>query len=327
MWYKVTISPNAQYPIPNTERPTPNTIMTADSIDHPYRFDGPSTLDTARRYCEQLAKSHYENFLVAGIFCPRQLRQHFYNIYAYCRISDDLSDEIGDPQKSLVLLDWWELELDAMYSGNPRHPVFVALADTIDKFGIPADPFRDLLTAFRQDQVTTCYPTYDALLGYCRNSANPVGRLVLYLCGYSDAERQELSDHTCTALQLANFWQDVTRDLDKDRIYIPQEDILCFGYSEEALVARQFRPEFAQLMQFQVERTKELFTAGARLGTMVDRRVRLDVEMFSRGGMEVLRLIELHGYDVLSRRPAISKRRQLQMLLGRLFAGLFSRSH
>jgi squalene synthase HpnC len=299
--------------------------LTADQIDHPYRFDGRATPDAARRYCERLAKSHYENFLVAGIFCPRLLRQHFYNVYAYCRISDDLGDEIDDPQKSIILLDWWETELDAMYRGEPIHPVFVALQETVAKFGIPADPFRDLLTAFRQDQVITRYPTYDDLLGYCRFSANPVGRLVLYLCGYSDAERQELSDSTCTALQLANFWQDVVRDLDKDRIYIPLEDISCFGYTQEALIARQFSPEFAGLMQFEVERTKELFAEGAKLGSLVDRRVRLDVEMFSRGGTEVLRLIEGQRYDVLTRRPSISKGRQISMLLGRIFAGIFAR--
>ena len=109
------------------------------NIEHPYRVNGPVTIEEARRYCERLAKSHYENFLVAGIFCPKPLRQHFYNVYAYCRISDDLSDEIGDPRKSLILLDWWEDELDAMYRGTPRHPVFVALAETVEKFGIPAD--------------------------------------------------------------------------------------------------------------------------------------------------------------------------------------------
>ena len=299
--------------------------LTADQIDHPYRFDGPATAEVSRRYCERLAKSHYENFLIAGVFCPRQLRQHFYNVYAFCRISDDLGDEIGDTQKSLILLDWWEDELNLMYAGEPRHPVFVALQETVATFGIPAGPFRDLLTAFRQDQTTTRYPTFADLLDYCRYSANPVGRLVLYLCGYSDSERQDLSDLTCTALQLANFWQDVSRDLEKDRIYIPQEDMSRFGYTEEALIAHKFNPEFAGLMRFQVDRAREMFTAGAKLGPLVERRVRLDVEMFSRGGMEVLRLIEAQGYDVLSRRPAISKGRQLQMLLGRVCASIFAR--
>jgi squalene synthase HpnC len=292
--------------------------MSAVEIEHPYRVTGPVTVAEARRYCARLAKSHYENFLVAGLFCPRPLRQHFYNVYAYCRISDDLSDEIGDTQKSLVLLDWWEDELDAMYRGEPRHPVFVALAETVARFGIPADPFRDLLTAFRQDQTTTRYPTYDDVLGYCRYSANPVGRLVLYLCGYSDAERLALSDRTCTALQLANFWQDVARDLEKDRVYLPLEDLQRFGYTEELLFARRVTPAFRDLMRFEVERTRTLFAEGGRLCDRVERRVRLDIEMFSQGGLEVLRLIERQGYDTLTRRPSVSKRRQMAILFRRL---------
>jgi squalene synthase HpnC len=296
--------------------------MRASDIDHPYRVEGTVTMEEARRYCEKLAKSHYENFLVAGVFCPRPLRQHFYNVYAYCRISDDLGDEIGDTQKSLILLDWWEEELTAMYRGEPRHPVFVALSETVLKFGIPADPFRDLLTAFRQDQVITRYPTYANLLAYCKNSANPVGRLVLYLCGYSDAERLALSDKTCTALQLANFWQDVTRDLDKDRVYVPLEDMERFGYTEQSLFARRFTPEFAALMKYEVDRTHAMFAEGLKLCEMVDRRVRLDIEMFNRGGLEVLRMIERQGYDVLTRRPAVSKRKQIAMLFSRLIANL-----
>lgn len=294
--------------------------ITADDIEHPYHADGPVTIEEARRYCERLAKSHYENFLVAGIFCPKPLRQHFYNVYAYCRISDDLGDEIGDTQKALILLDWWEDELNAMYRSEPRHPVFVALAETVEKFGIPPDPFRDLLTAFRQDQMTTRYPTFDDVMGYCRYSANPVGRLVLYLCGYSDAPRLALSDKTCAALQLANFWQDVTRDLDKDRIYIPLEDMRRFGYTEPQLFARQFTPEFAALMKFEVDRARTMFEEGAALGAMVDKRVRLDIEMFTQGGLEVLRLIEQQHYDVLTRRPSVSKRRQFAILFRRLFA-------
>src|SRR5262249_47753278 len=152
-------------------------------------------------------------------------------------------------------LDWWESELDAMYRGAPRHPVFVALAETVARFSIPSDPFRDLLTAFRQDQTTLRYATMEEVIGYCRYSANPVGRLVLYLCGYRDAERLNLSDQTCTALQLANFWQDVTRDLEKDRIYIPQEDMARFGVTEADLFARRFTPAYSELMRHEVEFT------------------------------------------------------------------------
>lgn len=295
-------------------------------IEHPYRVESRDySLEESRLYCEKLAKSHYENFLVAGVFCPAPLRKHFYHIYAYCRISDDLGDEIGDTQQSLLLLDWWEAELDAMYAGEPRHPAFVALAETVREFDIPATPFRNLLTAFRQDQTTTRYPTYADLLGYCENSANPVGQLVLYLCGYRDAERFALSDKTCTALQLANFWQDVSRDLEKGRIYLPLEDMERYGYAEALLWERKFTPEFAALLRFEVERTKALFQEGLKLCDMVERRVKLDVEMFSRGGMEVLRLIEAQGYDVLSKRPSVSKRRQIALLFGRLLANITQR--
>lgn len=296
------------------------TLLTAESIDHPYRVAGVLALPEANRYCERLSKSHYENFLVAGVFCPRELRQHFYNVYSYCRISDDLADEIGDTRKSLVLLDWWETELDRMYRGEPRHPVFVALEQTVRQFQIPAEPFRDLLTAFRSDQKTRRYPSMPDVLEYCRYSANPVGRLVLYLCGYADPERLALSDKTCTALQLANFWQDVTRDLDKDRIYLPLDDMARFGVTEEQVVARRFTPEFAALMRHEVTFTRAMFDEGLQLCALVDRRVRLDIEMFNRGGMEVLRLIERGGYDTLSRRPSVSKFRQMSILVNRLFA-------
>ncbi len=186
----------------------------------------------AREYCRRLARSHYENFSVASWFLPSRLRQHFFNVYAYCRISDDLGDEVGDPAASLQLLDEWQTELDACYDGDPRHPVFVALAETVRTFEIPKHEFSDLLTAFRRDQVVSRYETFSDLLGYCQNSANPVGHLVLYVCGYSDAERQLLSDYTCTALQLANFWQDVSADFAKGRIYLPLEDLRRFGVNE-----------------------------------------------------------------------------------------------
>src|SRR3954463_15396205 len=173
------------------------------------------SLAEAQSYCERLARSHYENFSVASWFLPKRLRQHFFNVYAYCRISDDLGDETGNTQASLLLLDEWETELNACYEGAPRHPVFVALAGTVREFDIPKQTFADLLAAFRQDQRVTRYETFADLLSYCRNSANPVGHLVLYLCGYRDSERQQLSDFTCTALQLANFWQDVSVDYEK----------------------------------------------------------------------------------------------------------------
>jgi squalene synthase HpnC len=299
--------------------------VTAALPENAYRVSRAYSVEEAREYCARLAKSHYENFLVASLFVPRELKQHFYNVYAYCRISDDLGDESGGPENALPLLDWWEEELDACYAGRPRHPVFVALRETNARFGIPREPYADLLTAFRQDQTVTRYPTYNQLLGYCRYSANPVGRLVLYLCGYSDAERQRLSDATCTGLQLANFWQDVVRDHAIGRVYLPVEDLERFGVAEEDIPARRFSPAFRELMRFEVERARACFADGSALLPLVDRRVRLDIEMFGRGGLEILDRIEAQDYDVLTSRPKIPKRRQLVILAGRLVAGLAGR--
>src|SRR5277367_4912175 len=202
------------------------------------------TLADAREYCARLARTHYENFSVATWFLPRRLRQHFFNVYAYCRISDDLGDEVGDTAASLALLDEWEQELDACYDGTPKHPVFVALRETVREFDIPKHEFSDLLRAFRQDQTVTRFETFDDVLAYCRYSANPVGHLVLYLCGYRDAERQQLSDYTCTALQLANFWQDVSDDYAKGRIYLPLEDLRRFHVTEDDISAARNTPAF-----------------------------------------------------------------------------------
>jgi squalene synthase HpnC len=296
--------------------------MTAPLPANPYRVDRAYSAEEAREYCARLAKSHYENFLVASVFVPRTLRQHFYNVYAYCRISDDLGDESGGPANALPLLDWWERELDACYAGAPEHPVFVALAETNARFGIPREPYADLLRAFRQDQTVTRYATYDEVLGYCRYSADPVGRLVLYLAGYRDAERQKLSDATCTALQLANFWQDVVRDYAIGRVYLPQDDMARFGVTDADIAARSFSPAFGDLMRFECDRATALFREGLGLCPLVDRRLRLDIEMFSRGGMEVLRRIEAQGYDVLTSRPVVPKRRQIAMLAGRMMRGL-----
>jgi squalene synthase HpnC len=261
-----------------------------------------------------LATTHYENFSVATWFLPRHLRQHFYNVYAYCRISDDLGDEVGDPSASLLLLDQWEKELVACYNGTPRHPVFVALADTVKHFQIPQHEFADLLTAFRQDQTITRFPTFVDVLGYCKYSANPVGHLVLYLCGYRDAERQVLSDSTCTALQLANFWQDVSVDYAKGRIYLPLEDMKRFGVTEEDIATGRNTSAFSTLMKFEVERAREWFRAGLPLVGKVDKELAVDLELFSRGGQEILNAIEKQGFAVLGRRPSISKTRKLALV-------------
>ena len=268
----------------------------------------------AQSYCERLARSHYENFSVATWFLPKRLRQHFCNVYAYCRISDDLGDETGDRQASLQLLDEWEAELNACYDGSPRHPVFVALAGTVREFDIPKQTFADLLTAFRQDQTVARYETFDDLLGYCHYSANPVGHLVLYLCGYRDPERQQLSDFTCTALQLANFWQDVSADYDKGRIYLPLEDLKRFQVSEADIEAQSNTAQFREMMRFEVQRAREWFDRGLPLVGKVSRELAVDLELFSRGGQETLNAIERQDYAVLGNRPAISKARKLVLV-------------
>ncbi len=283
------------------------------------------TLEEAREYCARLARSHYENFSVASWFLPARLRQHFFNVYAYCRISDDLGDEVGDTAASLDLLDQWQTELDACYQGAPKHPVFVALAETVKQFDIPKHEFSDLLIAFRQDQTITRFETFDDLLAYCRYSANPVGHLVLYLCGYRDSERQRLSDCTCTALQLANFWQDVSDDYVKGRIYLPLESLRRFGVGENDIARGQNTPAFCAMMKFEVERAHDWFRQGLPLIGQVDRELAIDLDLFSRGGLEILRAIERQGYAVLGNRLAISKPRKLALVaraaLGKLFAG------
>ena len=281
----------------------------------------PSQSD-AYAYCERLARSHYENFSVASWFLPKRLRQHFFNVYAYCRISDDLGDETGDRAASLLLLDEWEAELNACYDGSPRHPVFVALAGTVREFDIPKQTFADLLTAFRQDQTIARYETFDDLLGYCHYSANPVGHLVLYLCGYRDPERQQLSDFTCTALQLANFWQDVTADYEKGRIYLPLEDLQRFRVSEEDISAKRNTLAFRELMDFEVTRAREWFDRGLPLISKVSRELAIDLELFSRGGQEILRAIKHQDYAVLGNRPAISKSRKLALVARAAFSKL-----
>jgi squalene synthase HpnC len=287
-----------------------------NALPESYRIPATApSLEEARAYCERLAKSHYENFSVATWFLPRRLRQHFYNVYAYCRISDDLGDEVGDPQQSLELLDQWEGQLNSCYAGAPRHPVFVALRETVQQCGIPRYEFSDLLIAFRQDQTVSRFETFSNILEYCRYSANPVGHLVLYLCGYRDAGRQQLSDYTCTALQLANFWQDIFVDYGKGRIYLPLEDLRRFGVTGDDIAQRRATPAFVAMMKFEVERAREWFARGLPLIKMVSRELAIDLELFSRGGQEILNAIERQGFDVLSSRPTISKSRKLMLVL------------
>jgi squalene synthase HpnC len=280
------------------------------------------SLEEAQKYTRWLATHHYENFNVVSWLLPKALHQHFYNLYAYCRWADDLGDEVPEASRALELLAWWEHELDVCYEGRPSHPVFVALRETVVAKDIPKQPFADLLKAFRQDQTVKRYANWDAVLGYCVYSANPVGRLVLYLCGYRDEERQRLSDATCTALQLANFWQDVSRDLDIGRIYIPLDAASARSLTENDIVVRRFDERYVRLMKDLIARTRVLFAEGQPLARMVDGRLSVDLEMFTRGGLAVLDAIEAIGYDTLHRRPAVSKLKQTALLSRALVAHL-----
>ena len=293
-------------------------LSPAEFVKSPEALQRTYTAEEGRGYTRWLATHHYENFHVVSFLLPKRLHQDFYNVYSFCRWADDLGDEIGDPAESLRLLAWWREELDAMYAGRTKHPVFAALLPTIEKYSIPRQPFSDLIDAFVQDQTVTRYRDWDGILGYCRNSANPVGHLVLYLCGYSDTMRHALSDATCTALQLANHWQDVTVDLLKDRVYIPLDIMERHGYSVDELFARRFTPAFREVMREIVAKTHQLFQKGLPLPAMVDRRLAIDLDLFSRGGIRVLERIEQQDYDVLRARPAISKAERVRLLIGSL---------
>jgi squalene synthase HpnC len=278
------------------------------------------TFDLASSYefCARLAKSHYENFTVASWLMPREMRPHMYAIYAYARMADDFADEHHD----VAMLDDWERELDSAYEGVTRHPVFIALADTVKRFDIPREPFKDLLVAFRSDVNFNGFETLDDLLGYSRYSANPVGRLVLYLFGHRDAERQRLSDLVCSGLQLANFWQDVAIDLGKGRIYLPRADMRDFGVTPADLAAHTSSHEFIELLRHEVGVARTMLTEGGELYRVVDKRLQRDILMFAGGGLAILRAIDRVGYDVFRMRPELTRLDYLKLgwsaLRGRL---------
>ena len=270
------------------------------------RAGAPSVAE-AQAYCRALATTHYENFPLVSWLLPRHLHQHFYNVYAYCRWSDDLADEVRDRERSLELLAWWRGELGECYAGRTRHPVFVALQRTIEEFQIPSQPFEDLLSAFEQDQRVLRYDTFEQLRDYCRRSADPVGRLVLYLCRAYDEQNVGWSDSICTGLQLANFWQDVNRDFDIGRVYLPREDRERFGYSEEDLENRVTNEAFLSLMRFEVERARRFLIEGLPLVERLPGRVCVDIDLFARGGLRILDRIEAIGYRVWQTRPVVTK--------------------
>ena len=273
-----------------------------------------SALTAAYAHCETIARGHYENFTVASWFLPRDKRPHFYALYAYCRGVDDLGDEASGDRRHL--LDRWQRELERCYRKEaPDDPIFVALQETIRRFEIPSEPFLRLIEANRRDQRVAEYPTYTDLLEYCSYSANPVGHLVLYLFGYRDAERQALADHTCTALQLTNFWQDVALDRQKGRLYLPLEDLERFGYRREDLARGFVNDAFRRLMAFEVDRARRHFAAGAPLVDQVGSDLRLDLHLFSLGGLAILNAIERRQYDVLHHRPALTKWDRVRLLV------------
>jgi len=273
----------------------------------PCRDYGPVQPSAAHIYCSRLARTHYENFTVASLLLPRRLLRHFQAIYAYCRWADDLADEVGGENEALELLRWWRNELLRCYTGEPKHPVMIALKETIQRFRIPPEPFVRLLFAFEQDQIIKRYQTYEELLHYCQHSANPVGHLVLYLCESFNPERARLADRICTGLQLANFWQDVARDLDMGRVYLPAEDRHRFGYSDDDLRNRHYNQQFVDLMRFEVERTRALFHQGQPLLCEMPSALRVDIDLFIQGGLAILRKIEQTRYNVWANRPVLAK--------------------
>jgi squalene synthase HpnC len=291
-----------------------NGFAAALALHGPHQQAVPMTLGQARCYCSKLARTHYENFSVASLLLPRPLLAPFHAVYAYCRWADDLGDETGGGQQALDLLAWWRDELLRCYKGNPRHPVMVALTPVIERFGIPPAPFLELLQAFEQDQRVKRYDTYEQLLGYCRYSANPVGHLVLYLCRAYNPENAGYADQICTGLQLANFWQDVDRDLDIGRVYLPRQDREQFGYGDADLESRRYTPAFAELMRLEVGRAQQLLRQGLALVTRMPAQVRADIELFARGGLAILRKVEDIDYNVWQARPALSRWEKLALV-------------
>lgn len=286
-------------------------------------------LDRAYEFCEKIARSHYENFPVGSVLIPRRLRKPVYAIYAFARIADDFADEghgEGYTQRErLDLIEEWRLMLRQSESGVARHPVFVALADTRTEFDLPLTLFEDLLSAFAQDVTVNCYEGFGQLLDYCRRSANPIGRLILLLFGYRDDERLRWSDEICSALQLANHWQDVAIDLEKDRVYLPEEDLSRFDLTIDDLRTQRIDERFTRVMKFEVDRAREMFVRGKPLCTSVRGRLGLELRSVWLGGMRILERIEENGYNVFKHRPVITSSDKITILLRALSKEAFRR--
>jgi squalene synthase HpnC len=279
----------------------------------------PPRLSDAVVFCTRLARGHYENFTLVSWLVPKRMRVPLYTLYGFCRTVDDVGDEA--PGNRRLLLERLESELEAVYAGTPRHPVFVALKRTVAAFGLPREPFLKLIEANRLDQQKHRYETFDELLGYCGCSANPVGRLFLMLFDYRDSELFTLSDATCTALQLTNFWQDVKRDYAMGRIYLPGEEMKGFGVKEEDLAKDKANDRVKRLLRFQVNRTRDYFEAGLPLLDRVHGHLKVDVALFSRGGLAILDKIEQRGYDTLCARPALSRLEKAGLFISTLLFG------
>lgn len=277
------------------------------------------TLEDAYAYCKQMAETHYENFPVGSLLVPKSRRKHVYSIYAFARTADDLADEdyettgLNEAERLAALNDWQQ-KLEDCFAGKAEHPVFIALAATVKELNLPIKLLSDLLSAFRQDVVKRRYADFDEVLDYCTRSANPVGRLILLLFNYRDERLHQLSDHICTALQLANFWQDVSVDIRKDRIYLPQDEMARFGVTIDELRESRFSDRYAALLKFQVERTWKIFQSGRPLPEVVSGRLKYELRLTWFGGTRILERIEELGYDTLNRRPTISTFDKLRLL-------------
>jgi squalene synthase HpnC len=285
------------------------------------------SLEEAKAWCKELTGSHYENFHVATFFLPKKVRPHFESIYAYCRVSDDLGDEVADTGTALRLLNAWEGMLNECYDAPERsmHPVFVALRESIVECELPRQLFLDLLLAFKMDQVKPTYATWEELLEYSHYSANPVGRLVLWVCGYRDEERALLSDKVCTALQLANFWQDVVEDAERGRRYLPGESLVRFGVDEGQILGRVTTPEFREMMRELVVRTWAMLLEGGEVARKVDKDLAVTLDLFRKGGEAILNGIVAEDYDVLRGRPVVTKMKKASLLAGALVSKVFAR--
>jgi squalene synthase HpnC len=275
---------------------------------------GPWTVERAYHYCEEFARVHYENFPVASRFVPSALRPQVVALYAFFRAADDFADEPQYDGHRSEALDAWQEELHLCFHGEPRHPVFVALHDTIEKRGLTLPPFEDLLSAFRADLEVTRYATFASLRAYTARSAEPVGRLLLGLFGYRDPELIGFADEIATAMQLTNYWQDVASDAARDHIYIPGEDLHFFGVSEADIKALKPAPPIRDLMRFEVARARALFERGRPLLGKVGNDLKFELALIWLAGMAILDKIEEASFDVFTHRPVIGKRDKAKIL-------------